>query len=313
MRTDKNSRRPWVAGLCLVAAAALCLPGCNRGSSGGGIVCTTSQVADLVRNIGGEHVQVQALMGPGTDPHMYKATPGDRRSLGAAELVFYNGLHLEGRLAELLETLGQRQPCFAVVEEIEHDHPELLLSVSDEGKVYDPHVWFDTDLWRRCAEFVAARLSEHDPQHAEDYRSNAAAFIAKLDELKQASQAQINEIPEGSRVLVTAHDAFGYFGRTYGMEVFGLQGISTADEADLGAVNDLVELLVSRDVKAVFVESSVPPKNIQALVDGCKARDHEVKIGGELFSDAMGPAGTPEGEYLGMVQHNVKTIVEALK
>jgi manganese/zinc/iron transport system substrate-binding protein len=312
MRFHDGYRRPLVAGLCL-AAAAVCFSGCNHGDAGGDIVCTTSQVADLVRNIGGEHVEVQALMGPGTDPHMYKATPGDRRALGAAKLIFYNGLHLEGRLAELLETLGERKPCFAVVEEIERDVPELLLGVAGSDKVFDPHMWFDPDLWKLCAEFVAARLAEYDPEHAADFRNNAKAYIARIDELKKASKARIAEIPESGRVLVTAHDAFGYFGRAYGLEVHGLQGISTADEADLGAVNDLVELLVSRKVKAVFIESSVPPKNIQALVDGCKARGHEVNIGGELFSDAMGQPGTPEGEYLGMVKHNVETIVEALK
>jgi len=309
-----RNRSAWLlaAGLCGLSIAAGFL-GCNGGAPSGEIVCTTGQVADLVRNVGGEHVDVQALMGPGTDPHLYKATPGDRRALGAAEIIFYNGLHLEGRLAELLEGLGDRKPCYAVVEEIERDRPELLLKVPGGEKVYDPHVWFDPDVWKRCTEFVAEKLAEHDPEHADAYAKNAEAYIAKLDELKQTSQARIEEIPANSRVLVTAHDAFGYFGRAYGLEVHGLQGISTADEADLGAVNDLIELLVTRGVKAVFIESSVPPKNVQALVDGCRARGHEVTIGGELYSDAMGPPGTPEEEYLGMVEHNVETIVEALK
>jgi len=302
-----------------LALLALCFAGCDGGGSPGGdpglvqVVCTTGQVADLVENVGGEHVAVTALMGPGVDPHLYKATPGDRRALGGAEMVFYNGLHLEGRLAELLEKLAERRPAFAVVEEVRRDHPELLLAVPGGEKVYDPHVWFDPEIWRRCTRFVAAKLAEHDPEHADEYRKNAGAYVAKLDALERAWKERIAEIPEKSRVLVTAHDAFKYFGRAYGLEVHGLQGISTADEADLGAVNDLIELLVSREVKAVFVESSVPPKNVQSLVDGCRARDHEVKIGGELYSDAMGEAGTREGTYLGMVKHNVETIVEALK
>jgi manganese/zinc/iron transport system substrate-binding protein len=258
-------------------------------------------------------VAVTALMGPGVDPHLYKATPGDRRALNGADLVFYNGLHLEGRLAELLEKLAERRPAFAVVEEVEREHPELLLAVPGGEKVYDPHVWFDPEIWRQCTRFVAARLAEHDPEHADEYRKNADAYVAKLDARERTSKERIAEIPEKSRVLVTAHDAFGYFGRAYGLEVHGLQGISTADEADLGAVNDLIDLLVSRGVKAVFIESSVPPKNVQSLVDGCRARGHEVKIGGELYSDAMGPAGTEEGTYLGMVEYNVVTIVDALK
>jgi manganese/zinc/iron transport system substrate-binding protein len=316
---NRNRFRRSNGAALFVACLALCFPGCDGGALPDGdagrirIVCTTGQVADLVENVGAEHVAVTALMGPGVDPHLYKATPGDRRALGGADLVFYNGLHLEGRLAELLEKLSGRRPAFVVVEEVEREHRELLIPVPGGQNVYDPHVWFDPEIWRRCTRFVADKLAEHDPEHAEEYRRNADAYVAKLDALERDCKGQIAEIPEKSRVLVTAHDAFGYFGRAYGLDVHGLQGISTADEADLGAVNDLIDLLVSRGVKAVFIESSVPPKNVQSLVDGCRARGHEVKIGGELFSDAMGPAGTPEGTYLGMVAHNVETIVEALK
>jgi manganese/zinc/iron transport system substrate-binding protein len=276
------------------------------------VVCTTGLVADMIANLGGSRVAVEALMGSGVDPHLYKATPADVRRLTAADAVFYSGLHLEGRLAELLEKLHRWKPAYAVTAGLE-DLPGRLRGLQGAAGVYDPHVWFDVELWSQCAERAARQLMELDPAHAAEYRANADRYRGQLAELHLRCAAQLAEIPRDRRVLVTAHDAFGYFGAAYAVEVRGLQGISTVAEADLSEVNDLIELLAARGVKAVFVESSVPAKNIRALVEGCAARGHRVEVGGELYSDALGPAGTPTGTYLGMVEHNLATIVAALK
>jgi manganese/zinc/iron transport system substrate-binding protein len=277
------------------------------------IVCTTGMVADMLRNLAGQHAQVQSLMGPGVDPHLYKATPGDVRRLAAADAVFYSGLHLEGRLAELLEKLHRWKPAYAVTDGLRRDNADRLRYMPGSEGVFDPHVWFDVALWARCAEYATEKLVALDPSHAADYRRNGQQYVARLAALDAECRRQMAEIPRARRVLVTAHDAFGYFGRAYDVDVRGLQGISTLSEADLGAVNELIEMLVERGIKAVFVESSVPAKNIQALIEGCAARGHPVRVGGELFSDALGPPGTPEDNYVGMVAYNVRTIAEALK
>lgn len=277
------------------------------------IVCTTGQVGDMLEHIGGQHVEVRALMGPGVDPHLYKATPGDIRLLKSAKAIFYNGLHLEGRLADVLERLAERKPTFAVTDEIREHSPDRLRQAPEFAANYDPHVWFDVGLWADCADYAARKLIEVDPGHAEDYRRQADTYIAELRALDAATRNRIAEIPVEQRVLVTAHDAFGYFGRAYDIEVHGLQGISTADEADLGAINDLVRLLVARHVKAVFIETSVPSKNIRSLIQGCEAAGHELRLGGELYSDALGPADSPAATYVGMIDYNVEQIVGALR
>lgn len=278
-----------------------------------GVVCTTGYVADLLRQVGGAHVQVETLMGPGVDPHLYKVTPRDVRKLSGADAVFYNGLHLEGRLADLLEKLARQKPVFAVTAVRIAQRDPRLRRMPGTKDVYDPHVWFDAGLWAQCALDVAEQLAELDPRHAGDFRAWAAAYAAQLRELDAECERLLAEIPAPRRVLVTAHDAFGYFGAAYGVEVRSLQGISTADEAALAAVNRLVDLLVKRQVKAVFVESSVPPKNVQALVEACAARGHRLAVGGELYSDALGSPGRPEATYLGAMRYNLTTIVAALK
>ncbi len=312
----------------LIAALLGCLWGSGCGPAGSPTdgrpgypvraVCTTGQVGDMLSNIGGRHVEVESLMGSGVDPHLYKAVPGDVRKLNSADVVFYSGLHLEGRLADLLAKLARRKPVHAVTEGIQQLHrkkkgtrDELLREVSHGH--YDPHVWFDVALWARCVDYAAEKLAALDPDHAQDYRRNADAYMARLADLHESCKQQLSEIPQRQRVMVTAHDAFGYFGRAYDVEVHGLQGISTADEADLVTANKLVEMLVDRKIKAVFVESSVPRRNIRSLIEACAAQGHKVIVGGELFSDAMGREGTPQGTYIGMVEHNVKTIVKALK
>ncbi len=286
------------------------------------VACTTGHVADMLANIGGEHVQVESLMGPGVDPHLYKITPAATRKLRDADVVFYSGLHLEGRLGGLLEKLGQRKHVFAVSggllpehghDTASHDPESPLLRAGGSTEAYDPHIWFDVALWGRCVDHAAKQLAAVDPDHAADYRRNAAAFRVRLDVLHRECREELASIPKTRRVLVTAHDAFGYFGEAYDIEVRGLQGISTSDEADLGSVNELVDMLAERQVKAVFVESSVPAKNIRALVEGCAARGHTVVIGGELYSDALGPPGSEEETYEGTVRYNLRTIVEALR
>jgi len=265
-------------------------------------------VADLVRNVGGDRVAVTALMGPGVDPHLFKASEGDVARLQQAQIIFYNGLHLEGRMGDILVKMAREKPTVAVAERV----PEELLLVTEDG-VEDPHIWFDVSLWMRAVDVVRDSLIELDPAGRTVYEQNAAAYREELAELHTYAGEQLAAIPAGRRVLVTAHDAFGYFGRAYDVEVRGLQGISTATEYGLADLQQTVDLLVERQIKAVFVESSVPRSSVEALVAGAAARGHAVTIGGELFSDALGAEGTPEGTYVGMVRHNVNTIVAALR
>jgi manganese/zinc/iron transport system substrate-binding protein len=315
----RGAARAWRRGAAcgLPAAAMLLIAGCGGGDGASQpregpvrVTATTGMVADAARVVGGAHVEVTGLMGPGVDPHLYKASQGDLAALGGADLILYNGLLLEGKMGDLLVKMSRERPTFPVAEYI----PDSLLREPPEflGH-YDPHIWFDVSLWRRAVERVRDALVEVDPAHAPDYRENAAAYMDSLGALHEWVRARIGEIPVERRVLVTAHDAFGYFGRAYGIEVVGLQGISTVSEFGLADIRRLVDLITARRVKAVFIESSVPRRNIDAVVEGCRARGHAVVIGGTLFSDAMGTAGTPEGTYAGMVRANVNLIVEALR
>ncbi|MDF2627900.1 MAG: transporter permease protein [Symbiobacteriaceae bacterium] len=307
-----NTQR-WGAALALLLAVALVVVGCGRteGPGAGGklkVTVTTGMIADIGRNVGGAHVEVTSLMGSGVDPHLYKASEGDIAKLSAAQMIFYNGLHLEGRMADIFVRMAATKPTVPVAEGIDES---LLLETSAQTE--DPHIWFDVSLWMKATEVVRDRLAEHDAAHKADYVKNAEAYLAQLQELDRYAREQLATVPKAQRVMVTAHDAFSYFGRAYDVEVMGLQGISTAAEYGLNDVQRLVDVLVERKIKAVFVESSVPKRSIEALVEGAKAKGHEVVIGGQLFSDAMGAEGTPEGTYVGMVRHNVDTIVGALK
>lgn len=273
-------------------------------------VATTGIVADLVQAVGGEHVRVTALMGPGVDPHLYKASFGDTQKLGRADIVFYNGLHLEGKMIDILERMGRRKPTYAVTDAV----PRHLLRQPPEFEgQYDPHIWFDVALWMYAVDGVRDVLAELDPEHRDAYEANAAAYRAELEALDRYVRERLADIPPRRRVLVTAHDAFGYFGDAYGVEVLGLQGISTATEYGLRDVQALVDTIVERGIKAVFVEASVSPRAIEAVVSGARAKGHTVSIGGTLYSDSLGDADTPAGTYVGMVRHNVDTIVEALR
>lgn len=271
-------------------------------------VATTGMVADLVANVGGNRVKVAPLMGQGVDPHLYKASLGDLRKLEAADIIFYSGLHLEGKMGEIFEDLSKKRPIFAVSE-----HITDLKVLEDDDQVHDPHIWFDVSLWSKAAGVVRDILKRFDPPNALEYENRTDRYQAELAKLHEYARTQLATIAKERRVLVTAHDAFRYFGRAYDIEVKGIQGVSTEAEASVKDINDLVTFLVEREIKAVFVETSVNSRNVQALIQGCQSRGHTVVVGGELFSDAMGKDGTDEGTYVGMVKHNVNTIVRALK
>lgn len=277
------------------------------------IVCTTGQVADMLRNIGGEHVEVTALMGPGVDPHLYRESPSDIEKLSDADAIFYNGLHLEGRMADLFEKLSARRPTFAVTHAlVEAKDPRLRKPPEFEG-YYDPHVWHYPSLWADCARYVTSVLCELDPAHREDYAKNGAAYEKQLAELDDYCRQRLAEIPKSQRVLVTAHDAFGYFCLTYDIESMPLGGVTTEEEVSIGRMDEVVNFLVEHKVKAIFVESAVAPRIVEALIEPCRKRGHGVHIGGELYADCLGPADTPDATYIGMIKANVETIVKALK
>ncbi|MGE3799659.1 MAG: metal ABC transporter solute-binding protein, Zn/Mn family, partial [Candidatus Kapaibacterium sp.] len=250
------------------------------------------------------------LLGPGVAPHHNQAPQPDMKLLTDADIILYNGLHLEGKLAEVLEKLSSRKPVIAVGDYVD---PSLRRSPPEFKGAYDPHIWFDVSLWRGAISGLVDTLARLDSEHGEVYQMQGKTYLAQLDTLDIWVRGQIETIPESSRLLITAHDAFGYFGRAYKIEVRGLQGISTVDEPGLADRKRMVDLIVERKIKAVFVESSVRRSNIEALIEGAKSEGHDLKIGGELFSDAMGAKGRPEGTYVGMVRANVNTIVEALK
>ena len=273
------------------------------------VVTTTGMITDVVENVGGERVHVTGLMGPGVDPHLYKASERDVIDLAEADVVFYNGLHLEAKLADVFERMEGRAATFAVTDSIPRG--KLLAPPAFAG-AYDPHVWFDVSLWMRAAEHVRDVLSRLDRAHAADYRANARRYLAELAGLDRYVRRQAERVPRARRVIVTAHDAFNYFGRAYGFEVRGLQGISTASEAGTGDVRGLADFIAERRIPAIFVESSVSPRAIQAVREAVRSRGFDVEIGAQLYSDAMGDPGTPEGTYVGMVRHNVDAIVAGL-
>lgn len=300
--------------LCVALAACTATAGCAppRADAAGDrveVVTTIGMIADAAEAVGGEHVRVTALMGPGVDPHLYKASEGDVRRLFRADLILFSGLHLEARMGEVLEGMEERRPVVAVTDAVPRDR--LLAPPEFEGQ-YDPHLWFDVGLWSLTVDQVRDALVRVDPEHAADYRADAAAYRARLDSLDAYVRARAARVPEERRVMVTAHDAFNYFGRAYGFQVRGLQGISTATEAGTADVQRLAGFIAERRIPAVFVESSVPRRTIEAVREAVRARGWNVEVGGELFSDAMGDPGTPEGTYPGMVRHNVDTVVGAL-
>ena len=310
----------------IVAAMTLMVAGCGGGGDGEAetvsgkpgteaapvhtIVCTTGMVADIVQNVAGDRARVISLMGPGVDPHLYRPTRSDVQRINDADIVFYSGLLLEGRMTDtLLRAATSGKPVYAVTEGIDESY--LLAPEAFEGHD-DPHVWMDPTAWAEAVEAVRDRLVEFDPEGKSLYRRNAEQYGDELEDLDDYAKRVLSSVGKSQRVLVTAHDAFNYFGRRYGYEVVGIQGISTESEAGVRDIERIVNLIVERKVGAVFVESTVPARNVNALVSGAKARGHEVSVGGELFSDAMGDEGTYEGTYIGMIDHNVTTVARAL-
>lgn len=274
------------------------------------VVATVGMVGDIVRNVAGDRAEVSILMGEGVDPHLYKPTRGDIAALTSADVVFYNGLLLEGKMTDaLIRVASAGKKVHAVTELIDES---FLLEPKEFQGHFDPHVWMDPLAWSHAVRAVEQKLSEHDPSNRLAYSQSASLYADRLAALDEYAKRVLTSIPEKQRVLITAHDAFNYFGRRYGLEVVGIQGISTESEAGVQDIQRLVDLIVDRKVAAVFVESTVSSRNIEALIEGARAKGHTVTIGGQLFSDAMGKAGTYEGTYLGMIDHNVTVIARAL-
>ena len=275
------------------------------------IVTTTSMITDLVKNIAGDSINIQGLMGSGVDPHLYKASEGDVSKLVNADIIFYNGLHLEGKLVEVFEKMGSATKTpIALADQLDEN---TLIGSDYFASNYDPHVWFDINYFKKFAEKVALVLSEKSPENASIFEDNKTKYISQLDELQDKVKSIIETLPQEKRILVTAHDAFNYFGKAYGFEVVGLQGLSTATEAGVQDVQKLAAFIIAKKIKAIFVESSVPKRTIEALQAAVKSKGHDVEIGGTLYSDALGNDGTVEGTYIGMFEYNVNTIVNALK
>ena len=274
------------------------------------VVTTTTMITDLVKNIGGDSVSVQGLMGSGVDPHLYNASEGDVSKLTNADVVFYSGLHLEGKLVDVFEKMGRNTNTVALADVLDKND---LIGSDYFASNYDPHIWFNIDYWKQITRYLTKELSKLDPDNSAFFEANKIKYLKKLDGLENEVRKNIASLPEEKRVLVTAHDAFNYFGKEYGFEVVGLQGLSTATEAGVQDVQNLSKLIIAKKVKAIFVETSVPKRTIEALQQAVLSEGFQVEIGGTLYSDALGNAGTEEGTYIGMFRYNVHTIVEALK
>lgn len=306
---QSDSRRLRAIALPLIAALLVMAGAAGAGERRLEVVATTGMIADTLREVGGERVSVQSLMGSGTDPHSYRQTRSDVKAMAKADAVFWNGLNLEAQLKSFLFRLASRTPVYAVAEAVP---PSRRLRDEEYENQPDPHVWMDPQRWVLVAEAIRDALVELDPDGRSGFHERADAYISELQALHEYATKVLGSVPEPARVLVTAHDAFGYFGDAYQYEVKGIQGFSTESEAGLARIESLVNELVERQIGAVFVETSVSDRNIRALVEGAGARGWDVQIGGELFSDAMGRDGTYEGTYLGMIDHNITTIARSL-
>ncbi len=313
-RTNIDRKPPVRLLLAVMIVAALLLAACGGDAATAddgklAVVTTTGQIGDIVRNVGGDAVTVTTLMGPGVDPHLYVASEGDVAALQDADIIFYSGLFLEAQMDDVLHQIGERKPSVAVAEVIDKAQLLPIHGLADE---YDPHVWFDVALWAQTVAAVETTLAEAAPAQAEMFAANAARYRAELDELDRYVREQAAKVPESKRALVTAHDAFHYFGRAYGFDVRGLQGISTASEASTADVRDLADFIAANQIPAIFVETSVPVRNIEALQAAVRDRGFDVQIGGQLYSDSLGDPAGPDGTFAGTVRHNIDTIVHAL-
>ncbi len=305
-----------IAGfMCLIGVSSVFAGGNSESAAADGIdgtidiVATTGMIGDIVSNVAGDRGSVFVLMDDEVDPHLFRPTRSDVARMQQADIIFYNGLNLEGQMADTLVQLARSRPVFAVTELVDNT---AVLEDEEDDAYFDPHLWMDVSLWMRAVEQVVTAMNEFDPAGADDYRSNADEYLSELEELDAYAQEVIASIPAERRFLVTAHDAFQYLGQAYGIEVIGVQGISTESEAGLEDINGLVDFIVQNQITAVFAETTVADRALTAVLEGAADQGHEVTIGGELFSDAMGPAGTYEGTYIGMIDHNATTIAEAL-
>ena len=305
----------WLLGLVLL------LVGCTRTADSGGaadfsdrkmkVVVTTNVIGDLVRQVAGDAVNLTTLMGPGVDPHLYRASEGDVQTMAEADLVLYNGLHLEGKMTDVFAQMNERSvPTSALADAAVPD--SLLIPSSEYASSYDPHVWFDVELWMRVTQHVGEVLAARDTAHADLYRQNADAYAQRLDSLNRYVTAQAERVPADRRVLITSHDAFRYLGKAYDIDVRGLQGISTATEAGTQDVQNLADFVTTRKIPALFVESSVSPRGIEAVQAAVTSKGFQVKLGGTLYGDALDDRGTPQGTYIGALRHNIDTIVQGL-
>lgn len=275
------------------------------------VVTTTGMIADAAAIVCGSDARVESLMGPGVDPHLYKATQGDLQLLRSADIIIYNGLHLEGKMQEIFDELAKTKTVIRISDAIS---PEKLLKTNNSGQQsYDPHIWFDVALWAEGISGMVQALAKSLPDASAGIIERGNTYMDDLHKLDAAVIEQTSRLSSANKIIITSHDAFGYFGAAYGFRVLGLQGISTAAEFGLKDVTDMVDLIIADQVPAVFIESSVSEKSIRSVMDGCKAKGHSLRLGGMLYSDAMGAANTPEGTYVGMVQHNVHTIIKALE
>jgi manganese/zinc/iron transport system substrate-binding protein len=274
------------------------------------VVSTIGMIHNLVQEIGQDHVTAVSLMGPGVDPHLYKASAGDVAILNNADVILYNGLHLESKLIDIFKKIGTKKPTYAVTKTMPKDQ---LIAPKEYDGFYDPHVWFDVTLWRYAVEQVTEALVNIAPEHKRNFLKNKTRYLAELDALDEWIQQQVSNIPPEHRTLVTAHDAFGYFGKRYKLTVVGLQGISTVSEANTKDIQAITQIIIDNAIPTIFIESSVPVRQINAVKAAVMAKGHTVAIGQPLFTDAMGSAGTPEGTYIGMIKHNVNSIVNGLK
>ncbi len=306
--------RGWRISVLFVGFFLCVVTGCKRSSSKGEgdtlyVVTTTGMLTDAVKQVGRHWVRVEGLMGPSVDPHLYKATASDTRKLAEAGLIIYNGLHLEGKMQGIFAKMSRTKSVVAATDSIDH---KLLRKPAHFKGAHDPHVWFDVSMWQKVVIRIGEALSKADPKHKSDYQRDAKAYVEKLKRLHIWTKEQLSSIPKERRYLVTSHDAFGYFGRAYGLHVIGLQGISTVSEAGLKDIERVINTLVSKKIPAIFAETSVSDNSVRAVMERCAQRKHKVVMGGKLFSDAMGAAGTPEGTYIGMVRFNVNTVRNAL-
>lgn len=301
-----------VLQFALIITVIACRPATRAREKGQpiAVLATTGIVGDMVKAIGGKNVTCEVLMGPGVDPHLYKVSQNDLLKIARAQIIFYNGLHLEGKMTETLHKIDRKRTTVALGESLPKN---LLHATASFGGSYDPHIWFDVSLWSKTAIAVEQALAKEAPEFAQEFKQNRLAFEKELALLHSEVGTAISTVEKDRRILITAHDAFGYFGKAYQMEVRGLQGISTLTDYGLSDVNELVAYIVSKKIKAIFVESSVSGRAINAVLVGCKSKGWPVKIGGTLYSDALGATNTPEGTYIGMVKYNTHTIVSALK